>query len=730
MAEFSSPPAASASRDKPTAKTHPTTSPSPSATDLPTYARALEIEAHFLRRALDVQAVELESKSKLHWLRERAIRQREELVLEQVKGLRAREEGVEQMSEEVRRREKLLVAREGLALYFSGVIKKPGGAARDPCRRGEADEDNRMVLCREGSEDGEIVAADGLREGEREEEDRARQTLLSPGAMDRVRRDCGGDTGRNTKTRQDSLDTVKQIPGGVSQEYSPEKPQSQGGQLQTNISGGKRENTSIPVEELDEGDRLQLPTTAQSPKVEASVPPTQRSEDYQYSATEFQRFLDTVGSDKRKEMVSPEFKEVMSQFSKIRREESLIDLGDSVEVPFDPQILLATNGEQRRNVAQQVKEQETQSAKDKRVEKWIKNASVEVGIFTDAGAQKAKFKTATIDDEGFKDEPGKFAGPPPKSRTITRIEKEALNKTEEIIHSTVKHVGRSTALSPVRGRPDTSKRSYPDTTKLRLHQYSVEYLLKLRHKGTDNVSSNFVAALKDIWGRKHSSPQVHWYLDFIQPDEDGKAWILDLIRSLYWPNTGPTPRNQKPEFSARRTVLVSGGEDFADLIGEQLSNMGTGRQVAIVHGDRSPQDNKTHATAFRNGARNILVCTFPWAQQFVEDNVGQIVMYRARGRNQTAGQARKAMNRLVQDIESAKATGKLGGSVMARVVFGPDEGSVAKSVANKLAHVGARCVTPLEMVNRVFPHERLQLQTRPFGTVRDGQQSPRPGYLS
>ena len=385
-----------------------------------------------------------------------------------------------------------------------------------------------------------------------------------------------------------------------------------------------------------------------------------------------------------------------------QRYESLIDLDDSIEVPSDPQTFNTTYEDLERKAVQREKEQKRKLATNRDKKKQAESGVIGVEILHNPQKHNLQeIQTTDVGEQAFRDEPGKFSGQPPKSRTITKKEKEVLNKTRENLAPSIEYIGQCIALPPLQERQDKLRYyEYPDR---KAHQYSVEYLLKLRYKCTLDVSPDFLVLLDDIClGSNMRGPDVYWYFDFISRTTDG-TFILNLIRSLYWPTTGPTPHNQKPEFSDRRTMLISGGEDFADLIAEQLSEMGTGRQVAVVHGDRSAQDNKTQATAFRNGARNILVCTFPWAQQFLEENVGQIVIYRTQGKNQTAGQARKAINLLVADIESAKATDKLKRSVMARVVLGPDEGSVAKSVAKKLTHVGARCVTPIDLVERIFP---------------------------
>lgn len=403
-----------------------------------------------------------------------------------------------------------------------------------------------------------------------------------------------------------------------------------------------------------------------------------------YSAENIQLLLETLTS--RTNDINPGENQLPIASSTNSSPPILIDLTDSITVEC------RAFGEQETNVAKGSKHRQVHDwTESQRSDAPISKKQSTIAVSTQLQSCQSSFATQPSISEVSRNT---------SNREV--VETQKAGQKDEVLQ--IKSTGNGTHSTsclllkrsnvPIK----TEKIPYYRSSERKSGQYNIDYLLKLGKQCTAPIAPDFRFKIEDIrLGNSRSPPEVYWYFEF--PFEghkhDDQALILRLLKALH------SPRNpQMPEFHRRRTLLVSGSGDFADLLAEQITELGQGLQVAVVHEDRGAQDNKNQAASFRNGARNIMACSIAWAEHFLEDKIGQIILHRLKGSG-SARESVKATKEFLANIQRIKDS--LTQSIMVRVIFSPDEKRMARVLASELRTIKAECVTPLSTIEKHFP---------------------------
>ena len=399
----------------------------------------------------------------------------------------------------------------------------------------------------------------------------------------------------------------------------------------------------------------------------------------EYSAEEFQQFLSQFeASPVKKQETGARFPEMIIDT------DQLIDLAGSLEVSSDLWQVNDHYGEDLRRAALAKERGHSVALADG------PKSDVQRGQDLDLGIGTSKTSAAKMDGKAALDRrpDGKTSNP----RTLTKQEQAVLSSTVQSLNSRIGTMFQQQNTGIRKHLPEEAK----------AYQYSIEYLEKLRHKYKAAISAGLGLTLQEnnleVQGTK---PDIYWYFR-LSPWGLPGIFTSQLVKMLYLPHDRKAQGSQS-DYNRRRTLLVSGRHDYADMVAEKLADMGTGRQVALIHDDRGSQANKNAATAFRSGSRNILVCTMNWAGQFLTENVCQLLLYRFRAPDQSGAQAKKELKALLTEIEGIKKDNKLVRSMRVKILFGSEE-SAFKTVVEKVLRVSqATCVDKLEMLESFFP---------------------------
>ena len=404
-----------------------------------------------------------------------------------------------------------------------------------------------------------------------------------------------------------------------------------------------------------------------------------KQDEPEYSAEEFEQFLSKFEADPAKRQMPGE------QVLKTTIDtDQLIDLTDSLEVHSDLWQANDYYGEDLRRAAL------TKERSNSVVFASVAKSDVQGQHHFDLGVETSNISAAKSKENA---KPDKFStGKSSHVRALTKHEQAVLSKTIQSLNSRIETMAEQQGPG---GAKHTSEEA-------KAYQYSIEYLEKLRYKCKAPISPGFRLALQEPdLALPGTPPDIYWYFELIASGPSGLVFP-QLLKMLFMPHCR-NAHGPQSDYNRRRTLLVSGRHDYADMIAEQLADVGTGRQVSLIHDNRGSQLNKNEASAFRSGSRDILVCTMNWAAQFLTENVRQIVLYRMRAPDQSGAQAKKELRNFLTEIEGIKKKKKLVKSIRVKILFGPDEAAF-KTIVEKVLRISeATCVDSLEKLESFFP---------------------------